>query len=88
VEEVAGTLVFATERRHRVGSSRLHRSGGDSPLEGGAHRAQWVPDEIVLQPHHLPFSLYSSGSGQGRATAATETLVISHTAAVGEGWIE
>jgi hypothetical protein len=88
-EEVAGTPVFATERRHRVGSSRLHRSGGGRPLEGGAHRAQWVPDEIVLPTISLSLSLsLSSGSGQGRATDATETLVISHTATVGDGWIE
>jgi hypothetical protein len=57
-EEVAGTPVSAMERRHRVSSSRLHRSGGGRPLEGGAHRAQWVPDEIVLQPHHLSLSLF------------------------------
>jgi hypothetical protein len=62
-EEVTGAPVFATERRHRVSSSRLRCSGGGRPLEGGAHRAQWVPDEIVLQPHHLPFSLSSSSLG-------------------------
>jgi len=54
-EELAGTPVLAPERRHWIASSGLRGGGGGDrrSLEGGAHRAQWIPDKVVLRAHHL-----------------------------------
>jgi len=68
-EEVASAPILPPEGRHRVGSSGLRRRGGSRPLEGGAHRAQWVPDEIVLRPHHLPLFFSRAGVWDSGATA-------------------